>query len=39
MMELCPHVEESNKFFLFVFLKPLPEELHILLDEDYQMSP
>ncbi len=38
MMELCPQGEESNMFFLLVFLKQLPEKLHILLDEDDQMS-
>jgi hypothetical protein len=39
MMELCPRGQESNMFFLFLFLQRLPRELRMMLDEDDQMTP
>jgi hypothetical protein len=39
MLELCPRGQESNMFFLFLFLQRLPRELRVLLDEDDQLTP
>jgi hypothetical protein len=34
MMEICPCGEEQSRFFVFLFLQRLPEELRILLGPD-----
>ena len=34
MLELCPAGEETSKFFAFLFLHRLPQELRIMLGED-----
>jgi hypothetical protein len=39
MLELCPRGQESNIFFLFLFLQRLPRELRVLLDEDDNLTP
>jgi hypothetical protein len=39
MLELCPRGQESNMFFLFLFLQRLPRELRMMLDEDDSLTP
>jgi len=34
MLELCPAGEETSKFFAFIYLHRLPQELRIMLGED-----
>jgi hypothetical protein len=34
MLEICPAGEEKSKFFAFLFLHRLPQELRIMLGED-----
>jgi hypothetical protein len=39
MLEICPRGQESNMFFMFLFLQRLPRELRVLLDEDDTLTP
>jgi hypothetical protein len=39
MLELCPRRQESNMFFLFLFLQRLPQELRMMLDKDESLTP
>lgn len=39
MLELCPRGQETNKFFLFLFLQRLPAKLRVLLGDDEDADP
>jgi hypothetical protein len=39
MLELCPHGQEDNMFFLFLFLQWLPKELRVLFAEEDLKKP
>jgi hypothetical protein len=38
MLQLCPHGQENNDLFNYLFLNKLPRELQALLSEAYMLD-